>query len=296
MPTPNKGESKDDFIQRCIPIVIDDGTAEENKKEGENSMYFKQDNIERRYLPKEKLEVRTAELGSKIVGYAAMFNVWTTIETWWGSFKERIAKGSFAKTIKENDIRGLFNHKEDFVLGRNKAGTLRLNEDEKGLSTEIDIPPTTWANDLAASMKRGDITQMSFGFRVNKEEINYEQNERTLVDVTLFDVSVVTFPAYPTTTAEVRNAFGKKPEEHKPDFTELARLIAKIKSGQALTDDEIRALNALCPSIPPVPPTKHTEADPEPPTKHSEPDIRIAKDKVSQLLIRAEKLAPSKSI
>lgn len=276
MPKPGKGEKKKDFIDRCIPIVIDDGTAKDGdqavaicnsiwddskKREEDLDMYVKIDEIERRCLPTSELELRVGENEApKIVGYAAVFNTWTDIGGW---FREQIKPGAFAKTIRENDVRALFNHDEDFVLGRNKAKTLSLREDAKGLAVTIDPPGTGWANDLLVSMRRGDVNQMSFGFQVNKQEIDYEKDERTLLDVTLFDVSVVTYPAYPTTSAQVRSAFaGKKKSAGDPPsadgagaeihqdeqiplpFQELDRIVAKIKSGEVLTSDEFRMMEA----------------------------------------------------
>lgn len=171
-------------------------------------MYYKLEDVERRCLPMSEVNLRVdGEDAPKIVGYAAVFNTWADIGGW---FRESIRPGAFAKTIRENDIRGLVNHDENFVLGRNKAKTLSLREDDKGLATTIVPPATTWANDLLVSMKRGDVSQMSFGFIVNKAEYDFDKDERVLTDVTLFDVSVVTFPAYPTTSAQVRSAFANK--------------------------------------------------------------------------------------
>jgi phage head maturation protease len=92
------------------------------------------------------------------------------------------------------------------VLGRNKAGTLTLIEDEVGLRMEIDPPDTQTGRDVLAMIRRGDIDQASFGFQTIRDD--WEQLEdqvlRTLIEVKLFDVSPVTFPAYPQTTVQVR--------------------------------------------------------------------------------------------
>jgi HK97 family phage prohead protease len=250
-------------------------------------MYIKQDEIERRCLPGAELRL-DGEKEPRITGYAAVFNTWADIGGW---FKESIRPGAFSKTIKENDIRALKNHDKDYVLGRNKAKpspTLTLREDSKGLAVEILPPDTTYANDLLVSMRRGDITQMSFGFQVNKAETDFEKDERILVDVTLFDVSVVTFPAYPTTSAQVRSLFQHKeslPPE-TPKWEELDRIIDKLKSGEELTEEELRMITTYIPGLS-LPPAKHTETPPEPPAKHSAGDTRKG-DKVAQLLSRAE--------
>jgi uncharacterized protein len=140
----------------------------------------------------------------KIMGHAAVFE---KLSEDLGGFKEKVAKGAFSKTLKEADIRALWNHDSNYVLGRNKSGTLRLSEDKEGLGVEIDPPATTWAADLQTSMERGDIDQMSFGFRVVKEEWDDTDKAnvvRTLSEVELFDVSPVTYPAYPQTSVSVK--------------------------------------------------------------------------------------------
>ncbi len=150
---------------------------------------------------------------SRIIGHAAIFNTFTDI---W-DFREQVAPGAFRKSISEDDVRALFNHDPNHVLGRNRAGTLKLAEDEKGLAIEIIPPDTQFARDLIVSLKRGDITQMSFGFQVLKDEWNQEAKpmERTLKEVKLFDVSPVTFPAYPETDVTARNY---RPEPPKPEI------------------------------------------------------------------------------
>lgn len=159
--------------------------------------------IERRAFP---LEFRAAQdTGNTIIGHAAVFNTITDL----GPFKERIAPGAFTETIQNDDIRALFNHDPNIVLGRNKAGTLKLSEDDKGLAVEIDLPDTSYANDLKVSIQRGDINQMSFAFMVLEDSWDLVDGEevRTLLKVQLFDVSLVTYPAYPQTDASIRSVY-----------------------------------------------------------------------------------------
>lgn len=134
----------------------------------------------------------------KISGYAAVFNSKTLIDEW---MSEEIQPGAFARAISESDIRGLFNHNWDNVLGRTKSGTLRLSEDDHGLKFEIDLPDTSTARDLVASMERGDINQCSFGFYPIEESWNYdiEPAHRILQEVELFEISIVSLPAYDDT-------------------------------------------------------------------------------------------------
>lgn len=236
-------------------------------------MYYDDEKLERRCL--KAAEFRVDEKEPKITGYAALFNTWTDIGGW---FRESIRPGAFAKTVMENDIRALWNHDANYVLGRNKAGSLKLREDSAGLAVEIDPVPAQWANDLLVSMRRGDVNQMSFGFSVNKQEVDYEKDERVLVDVTLYDVSIVTYPAYPQTTAQVRSLFQRHslpPEPNKaPDpWAAFDAIIARLKAGEELTEEELRQIAERIPSLP-VPPAKHTGTPPEPPAKHSADDTR----------------------
>ncbi|MCM3735596.1 HK97 family phage prohead protease [Bacillus cytotoxicus] len=164
-----------------------------------------------------KKEMRTFEItglqtrdatdteSNMISGYAAVFNSPTSIGDW---FTETIAPGAFSRAISENnDIRALFNHDWNNVLGRTKSGTLRLFEDERGLKFEVDLPNTSVAHDLVESMRRGDINQCSFGFRATEEiwDYNVEPALRTIQEVELYEVSVVSIPAYEDTEVSLRS-------------------------------------------------------------------------------------------
>ncbi len=155
----------------------------------------------------DEIEVREADAdGPLIVGYAAVFN---QLSENLGGFRERIAPGAFKESLAAgDDVRALWEHDPQYVLGRNVAGTLTLAEDRQGLRVAIRPPATTWAADLMTSMRRGDVNQMSFGFSVPKGGDSWEMVDgmqiRTLKRVRLADVSVVAYPAYPTTSAEAR--------------------------------------------------------------------------------------------
>jgi HK97 family phage prohead protease len=177
---------------------------------------------ERRTIP--MTEIR-AESDGKITGYAAVFN--QKSELLYGSFREVIKPGAFSNTL-QNDIRALWNHDTAYVLGRNTAGTLQLKEDDRGLRVEISPPDTQWARDLMVSIKRGDISQMSFGFNVRKDSWTEPDgqgvSERELLDVNLHEVSVVTFPAYPQTSVSARSV-----ENVLDDVAELVALADEDK-------------------------------------------------------------------
>lgn len=163
-----------------------------------------------------------------ISGYAAVFNSPTNISDW---FTETIAPGAFSRAISENgDIRALFNHDWSNVLGRTKSGTLRLEEDERGLKFEVDLPDTTVASDLAKSMKRGDINQCSFGFIATEETWDYsvEPALRTIHEVELFEVSVVSIPAYGDTEASVRSKeIDREVEQRKKMIKQINQILGE---------------------------------------------------------------------
>ncbi|WP_259744001.1 HK97 family phage prohead protease [Lactococcus lactis] len=138
-----------------------------------------------------------------IEGYAAVFNSKTSIGGW---FDEVIEPGAFSRSLSDNgDIRALFNHNWDNVLGRTKSQTLELREDEKGLNFKVELPDTSVARDLTISMERGDINQCSFGFFITDEGWNYnvEPALRTIKEVELFEISIVSIPAYDDTEASL---------------------------------------------------------------------------------------------
>ncbi len=159
---------------------------------------------ERRAFALDGLEMRAEGESKTIVGHAAVFN---SESRDLGGFIEVIAPGAF-EGHEDLDVRALNNHDTGQVLGRNgKAGTLRLSEDDTGLAVEIDPPDTSFARDLAVSMERGDITQMSFGFRTisDKWETRDGMDFRTLEKVELLEVSIVPFPAYEDTNVAMRS-------------------------------------------------------------------------------------------
>jgi len=166
-------------------------------------------------------EIRGSSLdgGGKLRGHAAVFDKWTDL----GYLKEKVAKGAFATTIQEDDIRALWNHDPNYILGRNRAGTLFLEEDDKGLAIDITPPDTSYAKDLMVSIRRKDVTQMSFGFEIVKEDLNHERNERIIQEVILWDVSPVTFPAYPETDIYVRKFLRVEPKRGSGMLLDLLR-------------------------------------------------------------------------
>jgi HK97 family phage prohead protease len=155
------------------------------------------------------IEVRAAEgdaFGFR--GHAAVFDSRTWIGPKMWGFNETVARGAFSKSIGEADVRFLINHDANLVLARTTAGTLRLSEDAVGLAVDADLARTSYGNDLAISLQRGDVTQMSFAFEVIREEwsqMGDGSELRTILEARLWDVSAVTYPAYDDTDAQLRS-------------------------------------------------------------------------------------------
>lgn len=152
------------------------------------------------------VEVRAEGDGpAKISGHAAMFN---SMSVYMYGFRERIAPGAFAQTLIDHDQRALWQHDTARVLGRVKAGTLRLWEDDQGLAFEITPPDTSDGRDAVTLIQRGDVDQMSFGFNVALDGDQWSEDDagmpvRTLTRVNLMEVSPVTWPAYTATSANI---------------------------------------------------------------------------------------------
>ena len=140
-----------------------------------------------------------------IEGYFALFNRETELMPGWF---EQIAPGAFAKSLRENDLRCLFNHENGFVLGRQSARTFEAWEDETGLFGRVEINPADQAAmDVYARVARGDISGCSFGFCPIMEDYDVRSNGTmhvTVREADTFEVSICTFPAYPDTEVEAR--------------------------------------------------------------------------------------------
>jgi HK97 family phage prohead protease len=190
--------------------------------------------IERRTFTIKNVEARQAEDGTmRLSGYAAVFNEDSVPLP----FLERIAPGAFRKTLTETpDVRLLINH-EGLPLARTKNGTLRLKEDESGLYMDADLPDTQAARDLYTLVERGDVDQMSFAFRVIRQKWSEDRSRRVLTELSLADgdVSVVTYPAYPTTTVEARE--------------QIAAARQAIKEGREITGESLIVIQAILDKI-----------------------------------------------
>jgi len=234
LPKPKKGEKHDDFMDRCMgdDVMVSEYPDEKQRYaicqtqwDGKDAKSAEPEGMERRQFAPIELRIEDGDKGKRLVGYAAVFNSLTDI--FW--FREQIAAGCFTDTIKEDDIRGLFNHDPNLILGRNRAKTLSLKEDSKGLRFEIDVPDTQVGRDTLTSVQRGDVSGCSFAFKTLADAWDYSDEEhpvRTLQKVRLFDVGPVTYPAYPDTSVAARSLEAAKkatkPAENREKSPEQA--------------------------------------------------------------------------
>ncbi len=191
-------------------------------------------NVERRIVELQSCEIRTSEDGNgmQFSGYASVFNTPTQI----GSFRETVAPTAFTRAVKEGqDVRLLFNHDSNMILGRSGVN-MNLSTDAKGLRVQADLPDTTLGRDMAELVRSGIVTQMSFGFSVAQDGDEWRKGEdgvaeRTLNDLNLFDVSPVVYPAYDTTTAEVRAlAHQIETDSDDPTFSIVETIVTACES------------------------------------------------------------------
>ncbi len=157
-------------------------------------------------------EIRAEDKDGKrtIHGYAAVFDKASQPLGYFRKFIEKIERGAFSKSIENNDVRALWSHNIDLVLGRTGNNTLRLEEDSHGLKFELDLPNTNLGRDTFESISRGDVNGVSFGFNIEAEEWEFSDDEKSpdvhiLKRVNLLEISPTAFPAYPDTEVSARD-------------------------------------------------------------------------------------------
>jgi HK97 family phage prohead protease len=197
--------------------------------DAESDSRSKMKKIERRTYTVRNVEARSEDGEMRLSGYAAVFNEPSLPLP----FREYIAPGAFRKTLQETpDVRLLINH-EGLPLARTKNGTMTLTEDAVGLRIDATLADTSESRDLYKLIERGDVDQMSFAFRVIRQKWNEDRSERTLTEVSLADgdVSVVTYPAYPATSVEAREA--------------LMKAVQAVKEGREVTGESLIVLETI---------------------------------------------------
>ncbi len=177
--------------------------------------------LERRNYTTE-LRVENSE-NRQVVGYASVFKDAegnSALSENLGGFREKIDPNAFNDVLKD-DVRALFNHDPNYIIGRSTSGTLSLSVDERGLKYSVNIPETTYGDDLMVSLKRGDITQNSFGFIVEDDSWDEDEDGNTIRTINkvgrLLDVSMVTYPAYPDAEIGKRSFLNYRTEKEKAE-------------------------------------------------------------------------------
>ncbi|MEX0768221.1 MAG: HK97 family phage prohead protease [Microthrixaceae bacterium] len=186
---------------------VEDAPVEEPAVQVELDGFERGVALDREVRKLEKVEIRATEDGGTILeGYATVYDYAYSIgDMDRGGFMETIAAGAAAKSANEADVRLLINH-EGIPLARTKSGTMTLTSDDIGLRVMAELDPTNPVSaSLRSAMERGDMDQMSFAFRVLRDEWSADYSERKIYELKLFDVSMVTYPANPATVAKVRN-------------------------------------------------------------------------------------------
>jgi HK97 family phage prohead protease len=177
------------------------------------------DNLERRAWAECRAEA--SDDAKRIRGYAVVFD---SLSVDLGGFREIIAPDAVNRTMSEGlDVRALVDHDSAKVIGRTRAGTLQLRKDGRGLRIEVEPDPEiSYARDIMRAVARGDVSGMSFGFRVLDDEWNYDEKTpvRTVTDMRISEVSIVTFPAYQATDVQValRSLQSQRPSRRTVKF------------------------------------------------------------------------------
>ncbi len=202
------------------------------------------DNKETRFfeLRAEPFEVDSENL--IFTGYASVFDSPYSVADSRGVYMETVNRGAFTKTLDErDDVKFLINH-DGIPLARTKSGTLELREDEHGLFVKAELDESNpRVAEISSALKRGDLSEMSFGFHAIKDEFSTDGEQRTLKELRLLDVSVVTWPANPSTLATIRGV----------DLGELQTVLAEARDG-SFNDDQVtkikEAINQLSELLP----------------------------------------------
>lgn len=208
--------------------------------------------LERRFIKSGQMRAKDGSPG--IEGYASVFN--EAYDMGWGLI-ETIKPGAFTRALREKqDVRCLFNHDANNLLGRSKAGTLRMSQDKTGLHFDCDLDPEmSLASDVQRMIQRGDLDGCSFAFQVTKQTWREEKDPdgrmisyRDIEDVDLFDVGPVTYPAYEGTSVGERsnsvaaaalwpNGVPAEIRSHVPGLAERADAKTKTVDGEELKSD-----------------------------------------------------------
>ena len=209
-------------VARAIQLKIDGPQAQTKEPEVRtNSVDF---------------EVRAEGDGMTFSGYASVFN---SPSEDLGGFIEYVAPGAFKRSLQSrNEVKLLWNHDSGEPLASLRGGTMQLVEDEIGLKVTAQLPNTTRGRDVAELLRTKVIDSMSFGFNVIRDSWSRDGQTRTLESVRLFETSIVSFPAYSSTTATVRSQPTINPDQ-------LADALLKLESGEELDEENANLITEV---------------------------------------------------
>lgn len=219
LPRPTSGEKQDKFLDRCMDMpMMKEEFPETNQRvavcmrqwrEGKSSsvaMFKRRSNGsgDRMYVQFD-LSQEPDTKTRRIVGHATVFNRLSEDR---GGFFVVMAPTAFTKSMAEDDVRVLFNHNADYILGRSTNGTLKMSVDDVGLLIDAELSDTQWGRDTFTSIQRGDITQMSIGGMIVAETLHMdgETTVYTVDEFKLWDVSPVTYAAFEQTDVGVKES------------------------------------------------------------------------------------------
>ena len=236
-----KDKDKEEEDEEEIVEIIDEEVEEIEEDKERNKplqkevkdIWTKTITMEKRYFDIDTRTEKRDDGSTTITGHAAVFN---QMSSDLGGFREIIAPDAFSNVLND-DVRALVNHDPNLLLARTSSGTLNLEQTNDGLQYSFDVPDTTYGRDLIISMERGDITQSSFAFTIEDDswETTDDGEVRTINKVKqLYDVSPVTYPAYPDaddlTLAQRSLAIYREKEENKKQEKDLVkRSLLKLK-------------------------------------------------------------------
>lgn len=231
-----------------------------------------------------RLELRAAESGDgyTLTGYASTFGDPYQVADFMGEYTETIRSGAFTRTLNAGaDVKLLVNH-DGVPLARTKAGTLNLEQDDVGLRVAAHLDPSSpLVQSVKSAMDRKDMDEMSFSFRATRQEWSKDYTQRDVIEAQLFDVSVVSYPANPATSASLRSA-----TVARYGIDVWARIEASLRSGDPLDDEAGEVLQAALRAAGVVPDTITPEVDETP----AEPASRDAGNALAALRLRAAAL------
>lgn len=258
-PADDQHPRENDEPEAIIPAEVAGATTLELIRGGADPRAARANKVGRE-LRSGRLELReNADGTAEIFGYASMTGVPYTVTDLFGEYTETIDRGAFERTLQEQDVRLYVNH-DGMALARSSVN-LELREDQQGLYYSANVDPSvSVTGDLVKLMRAGIMRESSFAFQPVTQKWNADYTDRHISELKLFDVSVVSLPASPTTSAGVRSVLLDALERQEPVELELALRFAllspEVRVGKVLSAanekivrDAVDALSAMLASL-----------------------------------------------